>query len=121
VPIVTIVVGSLLIALGIVGYVMTGMESPTALIPVFFGAILEACGLIALRTPFRKHAMHAAVLLGVLGIAGTARALPKLGPLLSGAQVERPAAVAAQGVMALILIVYVVLAVRSFIQARRQA
>lgn len=43
-PLVTIVVGALLPALGIVGYVFSESHSVTALIPVGFGSLSEACG-----------------------------------------------------------------------------
>lgn len=116
----TILFGVALIVLGVVGYIGTGGVSVTALIPAFFGVVLALLGWIALNERYRKHAMHLAVLLGLLGFLGTARGLMALPRLLSDAGgVERPAAVAAQGVMAILMIVYVALGVRSFIAARR--
>ena len=63
--------------------------------------------------------MHAAVLLALVGFLGSARGLLSLPALLSGAELVRPAAVAAQSITAVLCAVFVGLAVNSFIQARR--
>jgi hypothetical protein len=118
-PKITILFGVILIVLGVVGYVATGGVSVTALIPAFFGVVLVGLGVLAQNERYRKHAMHFAVMLGLLGFLGTARGLMALPRLVSEGGVDRPAAVAAQGVMAILMIVYVALGVRSFIAARR--
>ncbi len=118
-PIITIVYGSLLVLLGLAGYFGSGAESPTALIPLAFGIPLEALGLVAYVKPAaRKHAMHAAATIALLGLLGTAKALAKLPALLQGAPMDRPAAVAAQCIMAVLSIIFIALCVRSFIAAR---
>jgi|HigsolmetaAR201D_1030396.scaffolds.fasta_scaffold66710_2 hypothetical protein len=114
---ITIAVGVLLILLGVGGYLAT-RTSLTALIPAGFGVLFLILGLIARNPNSRKHAMHAAAMLGVLGILGSARGLAKLPALLSGEQVARPGAVAAQSAMAVVLIVFVALCVKSFVDAR---
>jgi hypothetical protein len=111
--------GVLLIVLGVVGYAATGGVSVTALIPAFFGIVLVALGLLARNERYRKHAMHVAVVVGLLGLLGTARGLMALPRVMSQTDVDRPAAVVAQAVMAILMIVYVALGVRSFIAARR--
>jgi hypothetical protein len=118
-PKTTILFGVVLIVLGVVGYVATGGVSLTALIPSLFGVVLALLGWLGLNERYRKHAMHVAVMVGLLGFLGTARGLIALPRLVSDAGVERPAAVAAQGTMAILMIVYVALGVRSFIAARR--
>lgn len=110
--------GALLVVLGIGGYFASGRASVTALIPAGFGVLVLGCGAVALKEKFRKHAMHAAVVLGVLGVGGSARGLLKLPALLRGGDVARPAAVIAQSVMFLLSLVFVALCVRSFIVAR---
>lgn len=115
----TIFFGVALIVLGIVGYAATGGVSVTALIPAAFGVVLAILGAVALNEHYRKHAMHVAVIVGLLGVLGTLRGLAALPRVMSGADVERPTAVIAQGVMAILMIVYVALGVRSFIAARR--
>ena len=114
-PATTRIVGLLLIVLGVASYVATGRTSITAMIPAFFGAVLVICALVARNESARKHAMHAAVAVGLLGLIGTlARAVPAA---LDG-QASRPA-VLAQLAMAVVLLVYVGLGVKSFIDARR--
>jgi hypothetical protein len=111
--------GILLIVLGVVGYAATSGVSVTALIPAFFGIVLVGLGLLARNERYRKHAMHVAIVVGLLGLLGTARGLIALPRVMSQADADRPAAVVAQAVMAILMIVYVALGVRSFIAARR--
>jgi hypothetical protein len=73
---------------------------------------------LARNEAMRKHAMHGAVLVGLLGFLGSARGLLQLPVLMSGGEVARPAAVIAQSVMAILMLLFVVLCVRSFINAR---
>ena len=111
--------GALLILLGAAGYVGSGMESPTALIPSVFGVLLLIAGAIARNEARRKHAMHGAAMVGLLGFLGSASGLLELPALLSGGEVARPMAVASRSAMAVLSLVFVALCVRSFIAARR--
>src|SRR5207253_7402475 len=98
VPFVSILFGLLLVGLGVDGYAdvvgligPTEPHSPTALIPAYFGAALILCGLIALNENLLKHAMHAAAMVGLVGLlAGAGMGLPKLPKLLAG-EAEHPA------------------------------
>jgi hypothetical protein len=120
--VVTLLLGGVLMILGLATFFATGATHYTALIPAGFGFVLELLGAIALLAPqARKHLMHATVMLAVLGIAGTIGGVMKLPTLLGGGEVARPAAVAAQSAMAALCLVYVLLAIRSFIAARRTA
>ena len=110
----------MLILMGLGGYFATAMVSVTALIPAFFGLPIAILGQIAKNEARRKHAMHGAVLLGLLGFLGSVPGLMKLPQLFAGAA-ERPTAVAMQALMAVLLGVFVVLCVKSFIAARRAA
>ena len=112
-------VGVLLIALGVAGYVMTSMVSVTALIPALFGVVLAGLGAWGRDAAKRKTAMHAAMGIAVLGILGSIRGLVALPGVLAGGPAARPAAVYSQAAMAIVLIVYLVMGVRSFIAARR--
>ena len=116
-PTLTTALGVVLIVLGLGGYVLTGAVSLTALIPAAFGVALVAAGVVARNERARKHAMHAAVLVALLGFLGSFRGLLQIGALLEGTA-ARPAAVASQSVMAVLTLGYLVLAIRSFIQAR---
>jgi hypothetical protein len=114
-PSVTRIVGFLLVLLGVVGYLATGRASVTALIPAMVGAIFLLIALAARSTEARKHAMHAAVALALLGVIGT---VPRIVPAIRAGDLSRPA-VMAQIAMATILAVYVILGVKSFIDARK--
>jgi O-antigen/teichoic acid export membrane protein len=115
---ITLALGAVLIVLGVGSYVLTGAASPTALIPAAFGVLFVLAGVLARDDRRRMHAMHAAVLIALLGFLGSARGLLGLGKLLDGTAV-RPAAIVAQTIMALLTLGYIVIAVRSFIQARK--
>lgn len=117
-PSITIVLGAVLIILGLAGYFLTGTASLTALIPSAFGLLIVLAGLLARDERKRKHAMHAAVAVALLGFLGSVRGLLQLGALFAGTA-ARPAAVVAQTIMAVLTLGYIVLAVRSFIKARR--
>lgn len=117
-PIIAIVCGMLLSLIGIAGYaygLMNDSASITALIPFFFGTVLETLGFIAKgNEKLRKHLMHVAVIVGLLGfIAPLGRLLPNLGNLTMSP------AVLSQIAMSVICLVFVILAVRSFIAARQ--
>lgn len=117
-PSTTIALGAALIVLGVGSYVLTNAASLTALIPAAFGLVLVVTGVIARNDRMRMHAMHAAVVVALLGFLGSARGLMGIGKVLDGTAV-RPAAIVAQAIMALLTLAYIVVAVRSFIQARR--
>ena len=70
--------GLILIVLGVASYQLTGRTSLTAMIPAFFGVVLVACAMFARAgESARKHAMHAAVAVGLLGaVAALARGVP---------------------------------------------
>ena len=73
---ITIGVGVVLIALGLIGY-FPDQASWTALIPAIFGVILAILGGVAMQPNLRKHAMHVAVMVGLIGfLAGVGRGVP---------------------------------------------
>lgn len=114
-PSTTRLFGLILIVLGVASYLATGRTSVTALIPALFGAVFVICALIARTEAMRKHAMHAAVAVGLVGaIASLVRAIPAV---MAG-EAMRPA-VMSQLAMAALLVVYVYLGVQSFIAARK--
>lgn len=114
-PSVTRIVGFLLILLGIVGYVGTGMASFTALIPALAGALFLILAMVARSPQARKHVMHAAVALALVLVLGV---VPRIMAAINAGDATRPA-VLAQIAMAVILLVYVLMGVKSFIDARR--
>jgi hypothetical protein len=120
-PGIAIATGLLLIAYGCYSITIAEHKSVTALIPAGFGAGLLLCGLIALKEKFLKHAMHVAAMIGLLGfIGGAAMGFPKLPKLIAGeiaAGPERNKA-QSQNLLAFICLVFVLMCVNSFIQAR---
>src|SRR5437762_13246003 len=84
-------------------------RSPTALIPTFDGVFILIGGLLALNPKLRMHAMHVAVLFGLLGF------IAAVGGLIA----RRPSGLGLidMGGMAVLTGVFTVLCVRSFIQA----
>ncbi|HNQ14960.1 MAG TPA: hypothetical protein PKM58_05310 [Pyrinomonadaceae bacterium] len=127
-PSTAITFGILLILLGLGGFGYAASTLPagepvakvvTALIPAVLGVILLALGVVAKsKENLRKHLMHAAVLVGLLGFVATVSSFLKIGALLGGTA-ERPLATFSQIVTSLICLAFVALSVKSFIDARR--
>lgn len=115
----TIAYGVFFILLGPYGYFGISSESITALIPTFFGIPLLILGWLGLNEKYLKHTMHIAAVLNLLGFAGTVSGLVKFVKMLNGAETARPAAVTVQAIMAVLCFVFLVLAVKSFIDARK--
>ncbi|HLW67952.1 MAG TPA: hypothetical protein VKS79_21725 [Gemmataceae bacterium] len=121
-PRITILFGVLLIVYGIFTFVESVSKSPTAAMPAYFGVVLLILGVLALKSNLRKHAMHAAAAVGLIGVVGgLVMGASKLPALLTGSpaldEVHRHKAIA-QNMLALICAIYVALCVNSFIQAR---
>ena len=112
---ITIGVGVILIALGLYGY-FPSQEHMTALIPAIVGVILAILGVLAMQPNLRKHAMHVAVMVGLIGfLAGAGRAASVA---LSG-EITNEKAFAMTVAMAVVSAVFVGLCIKSFIDARR--
>lgn len=114
----TLIVGSLLTATGIIAYFASGAASWTALIPSIVGVLLLVCGLLAQREPLRKHAIHAAMAIALLGLLGSLMNVVKIGQLFAGTA-ERPAAIVTSVILFVVLAVYLAIGIRSFVSARR--
>jgi membrane associated rhomboid family serine protease len=118
--------GSLLISVGLIGYLNPSLigtppekQSPTALIPAFFGGALLLLGLISRLAPnLRKHAMHFAAMVGLLGVIGGA--VRPIMLLVKGEKIDTGAApFISQMLMIAISALFLFLCVRSFIAARK--
>ena len=112
--------GGLLVALGLIGYCDPGLlgesdkVSPTALIPAWIGAVLIACGLVVFLKPgLRKHVMHVAALVGLIGFAGGFMPLFR-----SGFNFNKASAVSGMLMIGLSGL-FLGLCVKSFIDARK--
>ena len=94
---------------------MNERASVTALIPAFFGIVMALLGFAAgAKEGLRKHLMHAAVVIALLGFILTAGRL-----IMKFPELTMSAAVISQAAMAVVCLLYVILAVRSFAAARK--
>lgn len=123
---VTLLFAAMLIALGWAGYWGSGSQHPTALIPLWFGVALALFGALAISRSEgrRKLFMHINVTIGLLGFLGagveailgamraTAATRAAEGQYLISAEMSK-------SLMAFLMLIYVLLCVRSFINARR--
>ncbi len=115
-PMKAIVAGVILVLIGLGGYVISSFESPTALIPAAIGAILWMLGMGARRETLRKHLMHAAAAVALLGLVPS---LIRLSGVLVTGTVTNPVALVAQALTALVCLWFLLAAIRSFVAARR--
>lgn len=103
----TLFYGSSLTVLGVAGFVATGRKHKTALIPAGLGVAEIGLGLLSRRFPFRTVATAGAAVVGVVGLAASARALAKLPEAIAGeGDVERRPAVFARSAMAALSAAY---------------
>ncbi len=105
--------------IGLVGYLYGSRQaagSVTALIPAGFGLVLLLCGLLgAAKESLRKHAMHLAVAIALVGfIMVVGRLAMRLSSLTMSA------AVISQLAMAIVCLIFVLAGVSSFARARRE-
>ena len=117
-PHLAVVCGIVLILIGFLGYVngvINDKASITALIPAFIGLVLAVLGVVSnMNEGLRKHLMHGAVLIALLGFIATAG---RLGSRLS--ELTATPAVISQALTALVCLIFIILAIRSFAAARR--
>jgi hypothetical protein len=117
----TIICGAILVVDGLVGYLQqeTGKESPTALIPAGFGGVFLLCGLLAFKDNLRKHVMHFAAMVGLVGAIGGFMPLFRQYKNHNGSFDPTLASAISGEVMILVCVVFVGLCVKSFIDAKK--
>jgi len=119
---ITLMFAVLLVVLGLAGYFGTGSQHPTALIPTWFGVALGVFGLLAMSPDEkrRKLFMHINVTIGTVGFLGAlVEAIRGYGAARSEGLNPDMIAMGSKLTMAGLLLFYVLLCVRSFIDARR--
>jgi hypothetical protein len=109
---ITVLFGVLLIILGAASFILTGHKAFTSLIPAGFGVLLIVFGALA-ETPETRRRML------FMGFLFTAPALVDAWQLFKGKLFPYPAKIEEKAAMSVLLLIYVVLCVRSFIAARR--
>jgi hypothetical protein len=118
---ITLLFAVLLIALGLVSFLGTGSLHPTALIPTWFGLALGIGGLLAISPSEsrRKLFMHVNVTIGLLAFLGAAvEAVRGYVHAASAGLAPDQIALASKLTMSGLMLIYVLLCVRSFINAR---
>ena len=80
-----IITGLALTLIALIGYLGSGRESWTALIPSFIGIPILISSLVARKTSLMKHTMHLAAVFGLLGLLA---ALGKLASSLAQGSLE---------------------------------
>jgi len=113
-PKVSVVFGILLSVLGLYGYFGMGRVSVTALIPLFIGIPIIILGILAFNEKNLKNSMHVASVLVFLGLIGSVYRL--LQKIIIG-NVDNSSIVLI--IMAAICIIFLILAINSFIEARK--
>jgi len=116
VPRITLLIGLLLANLGVSFFLYTNREHYTALIPAAFGDVFMALGLLATVDNLRKHLMHAAAALALVGFGfGVVRVIMVLarGTEIGAAFIETALFAGLCGLL-------LVLCILSFIAARRR-
>jgi glucose uptake protein GlcU len=122
----TFIIGFLSILLGgVLAFlaVQHGSKPATALIPAYVGLLFVGLGLLATREGARKHVMHALAALSLLlTLSGLGMAVPKMVRYYFGEwpadAVARPLAWWGQLILAGLMAVFLVAAIRSFKAAR---
>lgn len=112
---VALLVGAILVAIGVGGYATAEVKSLTALIPAAIGVVFLIVGALVTAIPAtRKHSMHVAAmvaLLGILAVGGRG--------VMSLSNMNLAKAISFGGTT-LVLVVFLVLAIQSFIEVRRE-
>ncbi len=101
----TLVYSGALVTLGLIGYLITGQQNVTALIPAIFGVVVLVVMLI-LRVSVRPTiAGWVLIALAVVGVLATLGGVAPAVQLALGSEIARPAAVVSKAAMALISVV----------------
>ena len=113
-PKISVVFGVLLSVLGLYGYFGMGKVSITALIPLFIGVPIIMLGILAFDEQRIKHSMHAASVLIFLGLIGS---VYRLAYKIILGNIDESSIVLM--LMSVICIIFLILAINSFIEAKR--
>lgn len=119
---VTIGFGILLIAIAVIGFVATGNQYPTALIPAGFGLLFVLFGVLANSPEAKKRMlwMHISVTVALLLFLSLIKSDFQVFQLAKDANaLPHPAAIVEKAAASFLSLLYVLFCVRSFIAARR--
>ena len=116
VPIYALGLGILLVLLSVV---TPHERSVTAWIPAAFGGVFIILGLLGFRPALRKHAMHAAAGLALLGAVGAGIRAASAGMRFAQGKDVNSNALASQCVMTVLCLAFLAMCIRTFVMARR--
>lgn len=116
----TIWLGVALILIGLFGWVSSSYVWPS-LIPVFVGVALSLFGGLALTdNPKRRMLfMHIVVTVELIGFIVTVRSIAHYVEMMRGRQFPQPVVIEENAAVAVVLLFFVLLSIRSFVMARR--
>ena len=122
-PTYSIICGILLSLIGIVGGIVAYQDNPekwkTALIPMIFGVLLLVFGLLAqMKENLRKHLMHAALLVALLGVIGMFIA-PGIKGVITGGEVKNWTSFSSQIATLFVCLSFLIAGIKSFAAARK--
>ena len=118
---ITSALGILLILIAVAAFIATGSAHPTSLIPGGIGILFILFGTLASSTDPKKRMlwMHISVTVALLVFLGLIPADLDVIRLSRGASFPHPIAILEKSATSLLCLLYVLLCVRSFINARR--
>ena len=118
---ITVGLGILLVLIAGISFVATGSTHPTSLIPAAVGFLFVVFGLLANSGDAKKRMllMHISVTVALLMFLATVPADIDVIRLSRGVVFPHPVAVEEKAATSLLCLLYVLLCVRSFINARR--
>ena len=119
---ITLIFATLLIALGLAGFFGTGSQHYTALIPTWIGIVLAIGGWLSISPSEsrRKLFAHVNVTVGLIAfIASVVEIFRGLAAAHAKGVAVNPIALSSKIALAALLLLYIILCVRSFIEARR--
>jgi hypothetical protein len=82
--------------------------------------LLLVCATLARRPALHRHSIHGALVIALLGAAGSLMNVVKLGDVFAGTA-QRPSAIVVSTIMFVLLVFYIAMGVRSLIVARRSS
>ncbi len=118
-PTFALICGLLMTALGCVTMFAGPPPGVTSVLPAAIGAVFVILGLLARKPAWRKHVMHAAAMLAVIGACVAFPAAAGVFRSADGTPAADRVFVYTQAFMAGVCVVFLGAAVRSFIAARR--
>ena len=109
--------GAVLVIVGVFGYLKSGGERVTALIPAFLGSPVVFLSMLSLNPKYLKLSMHINVVIALLGFLATAKDTVIF---ISGQEIENELAAYSKSITCIVSLLFIVFSVKSFIKARNE-